>query len=105
MKNTASGGILKINTAQHKAKYCMYLSEDPQCCILNLAHAWFLEIAFVCEVCMCMCVCLVPKGYKQILSFSLAIDIVDGRGLSNEACHELLPEKTKVMLYLLLISK
>ena len=26
----------------------------------------------------------------------LAIDIIDGHGLSNNVCHELLPKKTKV---------
>ena len=30
-------------------------------------------------------------------SMTLAIDITDGRGLSNEACRELLPNKNKVM--------
>ena len=28
-----------------------------------------------------------------------ATDIANGRGLSNEACRELLPKETKVMLY------
>ena len=27
---------------------------------------------------------------------TLVIDTVNGRGLSNEACHELLPKKTKL---------
>ena len=31
---------------------------------------------------------------------ALAIDIVDGRGLSNEVRRVLLPKKSKVMLYL-----
>ena len=30
---------------------------------------------------------------------SLAIDIVDGRGLNNETHHQLQPKKAKVMLY------
>ena len=30
---------------------------------------------------------------------ALAIDITDGRGLSNEACRELLLKNNKVMLY------
>ena len=36
---------------------------------------------------------------------ALAIDTIDGRGLSNEARHELLPRKSKVMLYLPFISQ
>ena len=30
---------------------------------------------------------------------TLAVDIIDGWGLSNEARHELLPKKSKVTLY------
>ena len=36
---------------------------------------------------------------------ALAIDTVDGRGLSNEARRVLLPKKSKVMLYLLSIIR
>ena len=36
---------------------------------------------------------------------TLAVDITDGRGLSNEALHELLPKKRKVMLYLQFITR
>ena len=35
----------------------------------------------------------------------LAINIIDGRGLSNKMRHELLPKKSKVMLYLPFISQ
>ena len=31
---------------------------------LNQAHAWFLRIAFVREVCVCVCVCVRPRGYE-----------------------------------------
>ena len=41
----------------------------------------------------------------QLLYMILAIDLIDGRGLSNEARHWLLPKKSKVMLYLLFISQ
>ena len=34
-----------------------------------------------------------------VLLMGLAIDTVDGRGLSNEARREFLPKKTKVTLY------
>ena len=30
----------------------------------KLAHAWFLEIAFVHDVGMCACVYVHPRGYK-----------------------------------------
>ena len=36
---------------------------------------------------------------------ALAIDTIDGWGLSNEACRELIPKKSKVMLYFLLILR
>ena len=29
---------------------------------------------------------------------TFTIDTVDGRGLSNEACHELLPKKSNIVL-------
>ena len=35
---------------------------------------------------------------------ALAIDTIDGRGLSNEVRHELLPKKSNVTLYLLFIT-
>ena len=76
------------------------------------ARAWFLEIVFVrTSVCMCAClcacvrVCVRPPGYSremnritnqrsltafQFLYMTLAIDITDGRGLSNEVRRELL---------------
>ena len=41
----------------------------------------------------------------QFLCTALTIDTVDGRDLSNEACHVLLPKKSKVMLYLPLIIR
>ena len=31
---------------------------------------------------------------------ALAIDTIDGQGLSNKACRELLSKKSKIMLYL-----
>ena len=36
---------------------------------------------------------------------TLATDITDGRGLSNEVHHEFLPKKNKVLLYLSFISQ
>ena len=45
-----------------------------------------------------------PTAY-QFLYMTLAVDITDGHGLSNEAHHELLPKKSKVMLHLLFISQ
>ena len=33
------------------------------------------------------------------------VDITDGHGLSNEARHEFLPKKSKVMLYLPFVSQ
>ena len=36
---------------------------------------------------------------------ALAIDTVEGRGLSNEARRELLPKKSKMMLYLPFITR
>ena len=69
---------------------------------------------------MCVCICVfAPQAIKtihvkkaritnqtsptafQFLCKALAIDATDGWGLSNEARHELLPNKSKVMLYLL----
>ena len=41
----------------------------------------------------------------QFLYMTLPIDTADGRGLSNEVHCELLPKKTKVMLYLLFVSQ
>ena len=35
----------------------------------------------------------------SLFIMALAIDITDGRGFSNEARHELLLKKSKVMLY------
>ena len=70
-------------------------------------------------VCVCVCVCP-PPGYScemkpeltnqispafQFLCTAFAIDTNDGRGLSNEARCELLPKKSKVMLYLLFITQ
>ena len=34
-----------------------------------------------------------------VLLMGLAVDTVNGRGLSKEVHHEFLPKKTKVMLY------
>ena len=46
------------------------------------------------------------KSYcLQFLYMAFAIDTIDGRGLSNEARCELLPKKSKVMLYLPFISQ
>ena len=39
------------------------------------------------------------------LFMTLVIDTVDGRSFSNEVFRQLLPEKTKVKLYYLFISK
>ena len=36
---------------------------------------------------------------------ALAIDTIDGWGLSNKVCLELLPKKNKAMLYLTFIIK
>ena len=74
---------------------------------------------------MCVCVCPPPRPWITsgviwtlcdwlnkfcCLSTSssytaLAIDTVDGRGLSNEARRELLPIKSKVTLYLPFITR
>ena len=58
-------------------------------------------------VCVCVCVCVCPWAIKddscgiinqtsptafQFLCTALAIDTIDEHGLSNEACHELLPK-------------
>ena len=41
----------------------------------------------------------------QFFCKALAIDTIDGQGLSNEAHRELLPKKSKVTLYLLFITR
>ena len=41
----------------------------------------------------------------QFLYMTLAIDITDGHGLSNEVHHEFLPKMNKVLLYLSFISQ
>ena len=87
------------------------------------AKALFLSGKSVCMfacvcACVCVCVCVRPQAIKnyshetksiitnqtsptafQFLCKALAIDTIDGRGLSNEAHRELLPKKSKVMLY------
>ena len=68
-------------------------------------------------LCMCVCVCLSPRTLitchmkhmhnnqiKQFYGFSisymvLAIDKLNGHGLSNNACLERLPKKTEVTWY------
>ena len=37
--------------------------------------------------------------YFSALMYALSIDIMHGRGLSNEICPQLWPKKTKVRLY------
>ena len=72
-------------------------------------------------LCVCVYVYVRPPGYNHsceneayisnqtsstaflFLCMALAINTSDGRGFSNEAHHELLPKKNKVMLYLLFI--
>ena len=41
----------------------------------------------------------------QFLCNALAIDTIDGQGLSNEVRYELLPKKSKVTLCLLFITR
>ena len=79
---------------------------------LNQASTWFLESAFVREVGMRVSVSVsTPKTILktvhmkrsmnnhpvafQFLYRILAIDIIDGQGLSNEAYCELLPKKAR----------
>ena len=91
---------------------------------LNQTRAWFLKITSVwmcvCVVCV-LCVCVSAPGaiknysremtYQispnafQFLCTALAIDTVDGRGLSYEARCVLLPKKSKVTLYLPFITR
>ena len=60
------------------------------------------------SVSVCVCVCPPPRLLKEVTSstafqflyMTLAMDITDGWGLSNEARRELLPKKTKVMLFI-----
>ena len=79
-------------------------------------HAWFLEIVLV-RILVCVCVST-PKGInnksretqhnnriKQFYSFSVSLydtadDKLIGRGLSNNACRECLPKKTKMTRYI-----
>ena len=76
----------------------------------RLLCTWFLELfLFGNSVCVFVCVCP-PPGYKNCshemksdsqsnksycFYITLAIDITDGHGVSNEACHEFLPKKNK----------
>ena len=41
----------------------------------------------------------------QFLCTAVAIDTVDGRGLSNEVRRVLLPKKSKIMLYLPFVTR
>ena len=50
-------------------------------------------------VCMCVYVCVCACAHPQFLYMAFAIDITDECGLSNEASHELLLKKSKVMMY------
>ena len=74
---------------------------------LNQARAWFLKIT---SVRMYVCVSAPRATYQtsptafQFLCMVLAIDTVDGRGLSYEAHRVLLPKKSKVTLYLPFIT-
>ena len=71
------------------------------------------------SVCVRACVCPRPHANKshlceikpgspitafQFLCKALAIDTIDGQGLSNEARRKLLPMKSKVTLYLMFIT-
>ena len=75
---------------------------------LQLAHIWFLEITFMrLSVCVLACVRMCVSAPEAInnkwrdiqLLIGLAIDTVNGCGLSKKVCHEFLPKNTKVMLY------
>ena len=77
------------------------------------------------SVCVRVCVCVCPRAIKnyshemkpeyianqtsptafQFLCMALAIDAIDGWGLSNEVRRELLPKKSKITLYLLFIIR
>ena len=65
-------------------------------------------------ICVCLCVCVPLRLLKTIyvikisrtaLQMTLAVDIIDKHGLSNEVYHKLLPRVSKVMLYLPFISQ
>ena len=66
---------------------------------LQLARTWFIEITFVrLSVCVFAYVCVCPFviGYPSFSAFNdLAIDTVNGRGLSNEVHREFLPIPAK----------
>ena len=70
------------------------------------------------HVCLFVCLCIRPWAIENhscemkseivnqtsptafyLLCMALAINSIDGRGLSNEARHELLPKNSKEMLY------
>ena len=70
-------------------------------------------------MCVCVRVCMHTGGWMracvrgvhpqataafQFLYMTVAMDITDGFGLSNEACHESLSKNSNVMLYLPFIS-
>ena len=74
-------------------------------------------------VCVCLCVCVCVRACVRacmracvracpppsLTAFQFLcmefVNIIDGQGLSNKACHELLPKKSKVTLYLLFITR
>ena len=62
------------------------------------------------SVCVCVCVpaprllSLNNQTSPRFLYMTLDVDITDGCGLSNEACHELQPKNSKVMLFIWLYA-
>ena len=78
---------------------------------LNQACAWFPEITFMQNVCVCVyapeaisnysVVILTLYGWMisgafQLLFMTLAVDVIDRSGPSNQMRHHLQPKKTKV---------
>ena len=86
------------------------------CCVnlyLTTARAFVLEAGMCVRVCVCppfgLLKPLTPefnKSYCFSVSYkALAIDTIDGRGLSKELRRELLPKRSKVTRYLLFITR
>ena len=111
-----------LNFSQHSQQYICYCHKKiPILLFLTGMRRppWFLEIAFVQEICMhvcvcarvrvcvCMCVCVCPPWAMETYShemkpeitnqtiptafqfayMALAVNITNGRGLSNEERH------------------
>ena len=72
-------------------RVCVCLSVCPPAGLLKIIHIKFKEVKITNQTS--------PTAF-QFLCMALAIDIVDGWGLSNVARRVLLQKKSKVMLYL-----